>query len=340
MVNLTQASRELFRRSPDERFETLEALIAHCKTQRDSSTELWQPPRDMRLLPSESGRLDVAFDDQQLRLNDWSFGQLCRLCGVSKDTVNRLTASTAALVLNETRPSLSKPLQLYESDQTAKAVHGTAYTRLFDGEVLDVVRDAADGFHPPPKGFNGGTGLYAGEQDMFCFLIDPNGQVEIRGENFAPGLFVWNSEVGRRSVGVSTFWYQHICGNHIVWDAVEVVELTRKHTAKVRDVLVDIQHAITDLVAKRDARRDGFARAINRAMDVRLGDDAEEVQKALRKQGVTGKLAAAATNLVSGEGYTVFALVDALTRLSGRIPNAGDRLAADQRAASLLSVAA
>ena len=339
MVNLTQASRELFRRSPDERFETLDALVAHCETQRDSSTELWQQPREMRLLSHESGRLDLAFDEQQLRLNDWSFGQLCRLCGVSKETVNRLSASTAALVLNETRPSLSKPLQLYESNQMAKAVHGTSYTRLFDCEILDVVHDTANGFQPPAKGLNGGTGLYAGEQDMFCFLVDPEGWVEIRGENFAPGLFVWNSEVGRRSVGVSTFWYQHVCGNHIVWDAIEVVELTRKHTAKVRDVLVDIQHTIADLVAKRDARRDAFAQAIDRAMDVRLGDDADEVLKVLRKCGVTGKLAAAATNRVSGEGYTVFALVDALTRLSGQLVNGGDRLAADQQAASLLALA-
>ncbi len=56
MVHLTQASRELFRRSPDERFETLEALVAHCRTQRDSSTELWQPPREMQL----TGKLAAA----------------------------------------------------------------------------------------------------------------------------------------------------------------------------------------------------------------------------------------------------------------------------------------
>ena len=51
----------------------------------------------------------------------------------------------------------------------------------------------------------GKTGLYCGEQDMFVFLIDPLGWTEIDGEAFAPGFFLWNSEVGRRSVGfVST----------------------------------------------------------------------------------------------------------------------------------------
>ena len=55
---------------------------------------------------------------------------------------------------------------------------------------------------------------------MFCFLIDPAGWTEIGGQAFAPGFFVWNSEVGSRSVGIETFWFQAVCQNHIVWDAV------------------------------------------------------------------------------------------------------------------------
>ena len=37
--------------------------------------------------------------------------------------------------------------------------------------------------------------------------------------------------------------------------------------------------------------------------------------------------------------FTIFALVDALTRLAGQIPNAGDRNEADSKAASLLALA-
>src|SRR6185437_16317944 len=72
--------------------------------------------------------------------------------------------------------------------------------------------------------------------------------------------FVWNSEVGRRSVGIQTFWFQAVCANHIVWDAVEVVDFTRKHTANVRECLSEIRRHIERLVEKRDQRRDGFAR--------------------------------------------------------------------------------
>jgi hypothetical protein len=92
----------------------------------------------------------------------------------------------------------SKPLQVYSADNTALAVHGTTYSRLYDAEVLQAVRDAVPDFTPPPKGIGGATGLYAGEQDMFAFGIDPNAWVEIGVESFAPGFFVWNSEVARR----------------------------------------------------------------------------------------------------------------------------------------------
>ena len=152
---------------------------------------------------------------------------------------------------------------------------------------------------------------------MFCFLIDPNGWIDIDGEAFAPGFFVWNSEVGRRTLGIQTFWFQQICQNHIVWDAVEVFELNRKHTANVRDGLDEIRYAIHRLVAKRDARRDGFARIIKRAMETRF-EDSDEAQKALMKTGIGQRLTRQAVELAGQQGrFTVFSMLDAVTRLAG-----------------------
>lgn len=149
---------------------------------------------------------------------------------------------------------------------------------------------------------------------------------------------MWNSEVGRRSLGIQTFWFQAICQNHLVWDAVEVVEFKRKHTTNVRDSLVEIQRITRDLIARRDQRRDGFSRAIDKAMRTQLGDDADEVLKTLRGRGINAKMASEAIDLAQGR-FTVFALVDALTRLAGRIRNAGDRFEVDQRTGSLLALA-
>ena len=85
------------------------------------------------------------------------------------------------------------------------------------------------------------------------FLVDPLGWTEIDGEAFAPGFYAWNSEVGRRSIGIETFWFQAVCQNHIVWDAVEVVEFSRKHTANVHEA--PDGHPADHRNAGRQARR-------------------------------------------------------------------------------------
>ena len=137
---------------------------------------------------------DLAF-----QINDWSFGQLCRLAKVNWETVNRVSADTATRIFQETLPRSGKPLQLLTAGDSVRAIHGASYTRLYNSELLEIVQDTAKGFEPAQQGLLGNTGLYCGEQDMFVFLIDPLGWTEIDGEAFAPGFFLWNSEVGRRS---------------------------------------------------------------------------------------------------------------------------------------------
>jgi len=151
----------------------------------------------------------------------------------------------------------------------------------------------------------------------------------------------WNSEVGCRSVGIQTFWFQAVCQNHIVWDAVEVIDFTRKHTANVRDCLTGIRRMIEGLVSKRNQRRDGFAALMAKAFQHKLGAKAEEVAKVLARQGIPRDLAKRALLMAEEKGrFTVFSIVDALTRIAGEYANAGDRLEVDVKAAKLLSLAA
>jgi hypothetical protein len=176
---------------------------------------------------------------------------------------------------------------------------------------------------------------------MFAFLIDPTGWTEIEGQAFAPGFFLWNSEVGRRSLGIQTFWFQAVCANHIVWDAIEVVDFSRKHTTNVHEALGEIRRILERLVAQRDKRRDGFVRVIRKAMRTKLGDVADEAAFELATRGITKTLANEALEIAKKQGgFTIFALVDALTQLAGKVQCAGDRTEADLRASSLLALAA
>ncbi len=367
MQNLMTASEELFRRGPDECFATFDDLYRHCAEVKEKSVDRWHQPSKIRL-DVESGRLRLALGNEgTFRMNNWSFSQLCGLAGIHRDTVNKLSAGTASQVFAETLPQTgNRHIQVLttavEPGETVRAIHGAGYTRLYDADLLSMVREFATDFQPPQQANIAhataavseddvpfvpdpprprGTGLYHGEQDMFVFLIDPTGWTEINGEAFAPGFFLWNSEVGKRSVGIQTFWFQAVCQNHIVWDAVEVVEFSRKHTAKVHEAFSEIRGIVERLVAKRDERRDGFAKVLRKAMETKIGDDADSVLKVLGDRGITRALAKEALEIARHSGrFTVFSLVDALTRLSGRSKFAGDRTDADAKASALLALAA
>lgn len=170
MANLTQAHRELYRRGPDETFRTLQELQDHCRQERHYSTDVWQLPHTLQPQIHEGELLIPLEKGGHAALTDWSFSQLCRLSGVSKDTVNRLQPETARLAFRDTLPQGDKPVQLLTTGQSVRSLHGVSYTRLWNAELLETVRDVGCDFTPPQTAFNGGTGLYCGEQDMFCFV--------------------------------------------------------------------------------------------------------------------------------------------------------------------------
>ena len=121
---------------------------------------------------------------------------------------------------------------------------------------------------------------------------------------------------------------------------MEVVDFTRKHTANVHEGLGEIRRIIEALVERRDERRDGFVRVLTKAMQESLGADAESVAKELARNGIPRNLACDAIEIARQQGaFTIFALVDALTRLTQKAKYAGDRVAADAKAASLLALA-
>tara|TARA_R110002073_G_scaffold154858_10_gene310120 strand:- start:814 stop:1842 length:1029 start_codon:yes stop_codon:yes gene_type:complete len=341
MTNLKKASYQLFSRPEDERFPDFDSLYEHCTSSQKDSQVHWKSPA--QVIPvAIQGNLGLKLTgDYGYTLNDWSFGQACSIASINKETVNRLSTETAVQVLLETMPAGEKPMQVLTKAGKVRSIHGASYTRLYDCDVLDIVMDEASNFTPPPVGFNGATGLYAGEQDMFAFMVDNESWVDIDGEQFAPGFFIWNSEVGRRTVGIETFWFQRICGNHIVWEATEVVSYKRKHTANVADALGEMRLILRQLVDKRDQRKDAFAHAIKQSMNTSLGSTPEDAAKALTGFGIgVGHIKTAVETMSTQSGsFTVFGAVDALTRISRQIANAGERAAYDSKIGTILSLA-
>jgi hypothetical protein len=65
------------------------------------------------------------------------------------------------------------------------------------------------------------------------------------------------------------------------------------------------------------------------------------VAKVLSKNGIPRDLAKQALAMAQTQGrFTIFSLVDAMTRIAGQYENAGDRIEADAKAGNLLALAA
>src|SRR5690606_35093488 len=148
MATLTRAHQELFRRSPDECFSSFDSLHRHCQLDRDGSVDRWIRPQELIITHD----LTVGIEDSpDFRLNDWSFTHICRMAGLNKDTINRLSHKTASKALEETLHSSDKPLQVLTTGDQIRSVHGVAYTLLWNVELLHLVREFASDFTPPQK---------------------------------------------------------------------------------------------------------------------------------------------------------------------------------------------
>ena len=63
MQVLKRGHTELFRRGPDECFDSLAGLTKFCQEQKAKSVDRWLPPRSLRPRPLALDRLVVDFAD-------------------------------------------------------------------------------------------------------------------------------------------------------------------------------------------------------------------------------------------------------------------------------------
>jgi hypothetical protein len=148
-----------------------------------------------------------------------------------------------------------------------RALTSQKYARVYDSEVVDrMMVLEAQGWRVPParpspksgpgtrpateadvlrRNTTGGglavkvgdpiapAGLYASDRDVFVFLVNEDRIIDDGSpEGLARGFFCWNSEVGSAALGLTTFLYKHVCGNHIVWGASGVVDTRIRHVGK------------------------------------------------------------------------------------------------------------
>lgn len=199
------------------------------------------------------------------------------------------------------------------------------------------------------------AGVYASDHDMFAFMVNESHRIDDGSDGgLSRGFFIQNSEVGASALRVTFFHYRHVCGNHIVWDASNVIEVAVRHIGDVASRFhVELGGAVDKYLSA--SAKDETAR-VRRARTLEIGATRDEVLDAVfkaiaggRKNGLPSgmnlKQLGAAYDLaeqfvdVDGSPRTVWGYVNGMTRLSQQTVYADDRNFLDRAASSVLALA-
>lgn len=241
------ASNEWRDRPSDQRFQTIEALRAKVAARRLRS----------RAVDVDMGRIHFQDRDGRLVINSavsecepshWSFSQLAGQLNAPASYLRTLPLDLLTSNLNHgvkaseltTSKFMTVAPEGDEGGSILQAVTSPKYGRIWDADAIDAVvrmneRTGGRFYNPKayePDGTVKPSGLYASDHDVFMFMIDGGSLLDV-GERakFNRGFFCWNSETGARSFGLTTFLFNVVCGNHIVWGARDINTLVIRHTS-------------------------------------------------------------------------------------------------------------
>lgn len=247
-ILLTQAHNQWANRPQDQRFQTLDDLFASVNSRRMRARTADIPLKDVSAI-EKNGKLLLNHGIKEVVPSHWSFGQLSTWVNAPAEYLRRLPASLAVQNINhgiqKSEHGELKFMTIVSQDDsqhnTLQAVTSTTYGRIWDADVVNCAKrivDRTGGRFYNPKAYDpkkGGvvpSGLYASDRDVFIFMIDGGSMLDAGPRaQLNRGFFLFNSEVGRRKFGLTTFLFNTVCGNHFVWGAQNIHEISIRHTS-------------------------------------------------------------------------------------------------------------
>lgn len=355
-MEIMHAHREWKSRPMDQRFPTVEALQDAVDARRALSREVKLDSKAVRVVATDDGGMQVQ--GSGARLTHWSFGQAAALGSAPAGFLRELPAPMAAQVLNHRlehadRASVNvfvgaDPAQ--PADVSVRAFNSDRYGRIFDADVIRMVRHVTDGTSwRPPLGYEGGrwgapmvpSGLYASDRDCFVFMVDEERPVEVRGEALNRGFIMRNSEVGAATFNFMAFLYRRVCGNNIIWGGELLGEVNVRHVGNaMRRASFIVGPALREYVNADTSAERGM---IARALDFSVGANEREAGEFLRNKGFSkpdaaGAVAAAVKE--EGGAGSLWQVVQGLTALARQKEHTDERVSLERAAGKLLDLAA
>ena len=364
---LTRAHQEWISRPDDERYLSLDDLHAATAARAEECRIRTDTTRSLLVRGSEAagGRLTVEHDELgELDPTHWSLGQLATTAHTPAKWLREIATVPAgpafgahALNLGLRHLSDSGRVQLMsraEPDGSGgrhlelRCLVGPDYGRIYDHEVVRAVRELnQDGrWRVPAASYSAqnpkrATTLYASDRDVFIFLVDDERPISFEADgvrrNLFRGFMVWNSEVGSRTFGLTTFLYNFVCDNRIVWGATNVREMTIIHRKNAPERFA--KEALPHLRAYSDSTVTDLEAMLTRAARRTVTDTDEKVLDWLRYHHFTKKEAEAVIEMArieEGGARTVWQLVQGGTALARSIPHADERVSFENRVSGLL----
>ena len=351
-TNIMTASRQWATRPADQRYTTLADLKSAVSSRRFKS----------RSVDIEVSSIHAEVADDTIVLNSgispcepshWAFGQLARSISAPADYLRSLPTDLAVKCMNDglsRSPRETAKFMTIQSEgdgfNTLQAVTSQTYGRIWDADCVSAVEnlvEKSDGKFFNPKAYNletGSTepsGLYASDRDVFMFMIDGGSRLDVGPRaKLNRGFFVWNSEVGAKTFGLTTFLFNEVCGNHIVWGAQNVKNLVIRHSKNGPDrfdaqAMPALMQYVNSSVAEEES-------TIRKAMHTTLpqGDAFDSWIKQFKFNKSEIREAIAVANKEEGKCETVWDLMQGFTAYARDFDFIDARMDLQKRAADLL----
>lgn len=352
-MELFKAHKQWASRPQDERFESLQALYDATKAYAGQALERQANVSDLRTEAIDGDVQLVGRQGVPAKLTHWSFGQLAARVGAPASYLRDLPATLAVQNLNHGLKEYGDKAEtaslMFHSNGSLllRAFTSDKYSRIWNWEVAERLLSLQTyGWEPARPDIRVEMGdfpaLYASDHDMFAFIRNRSVVVREPGnpDGLQRGVIVENSEVGASALKLTRFLYREMCGNHIIWGASKVMEISVRHVGDARyrwgAYQYELKRYAESSVSEDEAK-------IASAKSKLLGDTKEQVLDRLfgmRSLALSRKTLDAGYDAClpdqDGDPRTVWGVVQGLTRHSQTLPYADARTAIDRSAGKLL----
>lgn len=337
MTTLTKASHQWMSRPDEERFVNLTSMLKHTQDWRAGCFARTIPNRDIKAMPVEDDHKALALvtNGAPVIPSHHAFGQMATLIGAPAGYLRTLPSPMVADLLNYGLLSQRNVQEIgtlahYPGDDTGQlmAATGPNYGRVWNDTIIEALisrfGDGITGDFTVPGEFGravevdkANTTLYRSDRDMFVFLADEKNRIEVPNRrngqpgSLARGFFVQNSEVGAASLKISTFLFDYVCSNRMVWGAKEYAEFSIRHTSGAPHRWIEEAAPALEAYAVSSTR--SITDAIAAAQSRKIGKDEDDLDKFLKARFTTTQATAIKLAHLHEEDRPIETIWDAVT---------------------------